>query len=60
MPPRLTAKRSSIAAKGLTGEATRPLFWDTEVFLRPFHLFSDPTVARALSALSLAQLARRV
>ncbi len=42
-------ERSSIAAKGLTGEGYKgPRFWDTEVFLLPFHLFSDPTVARSL------------
>ena len=41
--------RSSIAAKGLTGEGYKGhVFWDTEVFLLPFHLFSDPTVARSL------------
>lgn len=40
---------SSIAAKGLTGEGYKGhVFWDTEVFLLPFHLFSDPTVARSL------------
>ncbi len=39
-------ERSSIAAKGLTGEGYKGhVFWDTEVFLLPFHLFSDPTVA---------------
>ncbi len=42
-------ERSSIAAKGLTGEGSKGhVFWDTEVFLLPFHLFSDPTVARSL------------
>ncbi|HAJ5469194.1 TPA: glycoside hydrolase family 65 protein [Escherichia coli] len=42
-------ERSSIAAKGLTGEGYKGhVFWDTEVFLLPFHLFSDPTVARSL------------
>ncbi|MGU0161856.1 hypothetical protein ACVXHB_28020 [Escherichia coli] len=40
-------ERSSIAAKGLTGEGYKGhVFWDTEVFLLPFHLFSDPTVAQ--------------
>ncbi len=35
--------------KGLTGEGYKGhVFWDTEVFLLPFHLFSDPTVARSL------------
>lgn len=42
-------ERSSIAAKGLTGEGHKGhVFWDTEAFLLPFHLFSDPTVARSL------------
>ncbi len=39
-------QRSSIAAKGLTGEGYKGhVFWDTEVFLLPFHLFSDRMVA---------------
>ncbi len=34
-------ERSSIAAKGLTGEGYKGhVFWDTEVFLLPFHLFT--------------------
>lgn len=42
-------ERSSIAAKGLTGEGYKGhVFWDTEVFLLPFHLFSEPTIARSL------------
>ncbi|WP_031519262.1 glycoside hydrolase family 65 protein [Siccibacter colletis] len=41
--------RSSIAAKGLTGEGYKGhVFWDTEVFLLPFFLFTRPGVARQL------------
>lgn len=42
-------ERSSIAAKGLTGEGYKGhVFWDTEVFLLPFHLFTRPAIARQL------------
>ncbi len=42
-------ERSSIAAKGLTGEGYKGhVFWDTEIFLLPFHLFTRPEVARRL------------
>lgn len=42
-------ERSSIAAKGLTGEGYKGhIFWDTEIFLLPFHLFTRPHVARNL------------
>ena len=42
-------ERSSIAAKGLTGEGYKGhVFWDTEVFLLPFHLFTEPKTARSL------------
>lgn len=42
-------ERSSIAAKGLTGEGYKGhVFWDTEVFLLPFWLFRQPEVARQL------------
>lgn len=42
-------ERSSIAAKGLTGEGYKGhVFWDTEIFLLPFHLFTRPQVARSL------------
>lgn len=42
-------ERSSIAAKGLTGEGYKGhVFWDTEIFLLPFHLFTRPQVARNL------------
>lgn len=42
-------ERSSIGAKGMTGEGYKGhVFWDTEVFLLPFHLFTEPKVARNL------------
>ena len=42
-------ERSSIAAKGLTGEGYKGhVFWDTEIFMLPFHLFTRPQVARSL------------
>ncbi|WP_253377160.1 glycoside hydrolase family 65 protein [unidentified bacterial endosymbiont] len=42
-------ERISIAAKGLTGEGYKGhVFWDTEIFLLPFHLFTRPQVARSL------------
>lgn len=41
--------RSSIGAKGLTGEGYKGhVFWDTEVFLLPYHLFTAPQTARSL------------
>ncbi len=42
-------ERSSIAAKGLTGEGYKGhVFWDTEVFLLPYHLLTEPSTARSL------------
>lgn len=42
-------ERCSIAAKGLTGEGYKGhVFWDTEIFLLPFHLFTHPQTARSL------------
>lgn len=42
-------ERCSIGAKGLTGEGYKGhVFWDTEVFLLPFHLFTEPAIARNL------------
>lgn len=42
-------ERSSIAAKGLTGEGYKGhVFWDTEIFLLPFHLFTRLQIARSL------------
>lgn len=43
------SERSSIGAKGLTGEGYKGhVFWDTEIFLLPFHLFTRPQIARNL------------
>jgi len=40
---------ASIAAKGLTGEGYKGhIFWDTEVFLLPFYLYTQPAAARQL------------
>ena len=42
-------ERCSIAAKGLTGEGYKGhIFWDTEVFLLPFYLLTQPDIARRL------------
>jgi trehalose/maltose hydrolase-like predicted phosphorylase len=39
----------SIGARGLTGEAYRVhVFWDTEIYMLPFYVFTDPPAARAL------------
>lgn len=41
--------RSSIAAKGLTGEGYKGhVFWDTEVFILPYYLFNSPKKAKQL------------
>ncbi|TJY42652.1 glycoside hydrolase family 65 protein [Cohnella pontilimi] len=41
--------RISIGAKGLTGEGYKGhVFWDTEVFILPYFLFTDPSQARKL------------
>ncbi|OON62847.1 family 65 glycosyl hydrolase [Massilia sp. KIM] len=41
--------RTNIAAKGVTGEGYEGhYFWDTEIYVFPFFLFSRPEVARAL------------
>lgn len=41
--------RSSIAAKGLTGEGYKGhVFWDTEVFILPYYLFNSPAKAKQL------------
>ncbi len=35
-------RRMSVAAKGLTGEGYKGhVFWDTELFIAPFHLYTD-------------------
>lgn len=42
-------ERCSIGAKGLTGEGYKGhVFWDTEIFLLPFYLFTSPQHARHL------------
>lgn len=42
-------ERCSIAAKGLSGEGYKGhVFWDTEIFLLPLHLFTEPGIARQL------------
>jgi hypothetical glycosyl hydrolase len=41
--------RFSIGAKGLTGEGYKGhVFWDTEIFLAPFHLSTEPETAKKL------------
>jgi alpha,alpha-trehalose phosphorylase len=41
--------RTNIAAKGVTGEGYEGhYFWDTEIYVFPFFLFSRPEIARAL------------
>lgn len=41
--------RMNIGAKGLSGEAYKGhTFWDTEIFLLPFWIMSDPIIARKL------------
>ena len=42
---------ASIAARGLSGQTYKgAVFWDTEMFLLPFYLYTDPDVARRLVA----------
>lgn len=42
-------ERFSIGAKGLTGEGYKGhVFWDTEIFIKPFHLFTEPETAKKL------------
>ncbi|HYE37100.1 glycoside hydrolase family 65 protein [Methylocaldum sp.] len=42
-------ERVSIGARALTGEAYKGhVFWDTEIFMLPFYIFTDPPSARAL------------
>lgn len=41
--------KTNIAAKGVTGEGYEGhYFWDTEIYVFPFFLFSQPDIARAL------------
>jgi len=42
-------EHASIGARGLTGQAYRGhVFWDTEIYVLPFYLLTDPPAARAL------------
>lgn len=42
-------ERFSVGAKGMTGEGYKGhVFWDTEIFIAPFHLFSEPEKAKKL------------
>jgi trehalose/maltose hydrolase-like predicted phosphorylase len=42
-------ERVSIGARGLTGEAYRGhVLWDTEIYMLPFYVFTDPPAARSL------------
>ena len=42
-------EHASVGARGLTGQAYRGhVFWDTEIYMLPFYLFTDPPAARAL------------
>ncbi|CEH34099.1 glycoside hydrolase family 65 protein [Romboutsia lituseburensis] len=41
--------RMNIGAKGLSGEGYKGhTFWDTEIFMLPYFIYSDPKVARSL------------
>lgn len=43
------SKSMSIPARGLSGQTYKgAVFWDTEMFLLPFYLYTEPTVARSL------------
>lgn len=43
------SKSMSIPARGLSGQTYKgAVFWDTEMFLLPFYLYTDPKVARSL------------
>ena len=44
-----TGNHASIGAKGLTGISyLGHIFWDTEIYLLPFYLFTAPKIAKAL------------
>ncbi|PGS56542.1 glycoside hydrolase family 65 protein [Bacillus sp. AFS041924] len=41
--------RMSIGSRGLTGEGNNGLiFWNTEMFISPFHLFTEPEISKKL------------
>ncbi len=51
-------ERANIGAKSLSGEAYRGhTFWDTEIFLLPFFIYTQPATARALLIYRLHTLA---
>lgn len=42
-------RRMNIGAKGLTGEGYKGhTFWDTEIFVLPYYIYTHPTIARKL------------
>lgn len=44
-----SGNKVSIPARGLTGEAYQGhIFWDTEIFILPFYIFTKPDIARKL------------
>lgn len=39
--------KNSIAARGVSGQTYKgAIFWDTEIFLNPFFIFTDPIIAK--------------
>ena len=53
-------ERVSIGARALTGDAYKGhVFWDTEIFMLPFYIFTDPAAARALLMYRYHTLAAR-
>ena len=51
-------RRMNIGAKGLSGEGYKGhTFWDTEIFLLPYFIFSMPEVARSLEEYRYLSLA---
>ena len=54
-PPIPTDEHVSIGARGLTGEAYRGhVFWDTEIYMLPFYMFTDPPAARGAAHVPLS------
>jgi len=46
--------KANVGAKSLSGEGYKGhIFWDTEIFLLPFYIFTQPETAKALSHVSL-------
>ncbi|WP_151733572.1 glycoside hydrolase family 65 protein ['Paenibacillus yunnanensis' Narsing Rao et al. 2020] len=51
--------RTNIAAKGLTGEGYEGhYFWDTEMYMLPFFIYTKPEIARALLEFRCATLGK--